>query len=120
TFSVYEGIEKLSHPGGAIEHAALGFGALGFAAVFESGALLFALHHFRASARAERRGLLDFIRRSRDPTSKTALFEDSGALVGIAIAAGGLALTQATGSRAWDGAASIVIGALLAAIAFIL
>src|SRR5207302_4700366 len=106
TFSVYEGITKVSSPGGEIESLGLGYGALAFAFVFEAGALLIAVRHFRAAARREGRSLLDYIRRSRDPTSKTALFEDTGAIVGIAIAAGGLALPQATGNRTWDGAAS--------------
>lgn len=120
TFSVYEGIQKITGGASELEHVGLGYAALAVAAAFEGGALAVALHHFRSSARAEGRSLLDFVRRSRDPTSKTALFEDTGALVGIAIAAGGLALTQSTGNHVWDGAASITIGVLLAAIAFIL
>src|SRR5439155_5924482 len=80
----------------------------------------YAVHHFRVSARAEGRGLFEFISRSRDPTSKTALFEDTTALVGLAIAATGIALTQATSNRVWDGVASITIGLLLGAIAVIL
>jgi cation diffusion facilitator family transporter len=120
TFSVYEGTEKIVSGGSALEHVGLGYLALLIAAVFEGSALAVALYHFRASARAEQRGLWEFIRRSRDPTSKTALYEDSGALVGIAIAAAGLALSSATGDRVWDGAASIGIGILLAVIALVL
>jgi cation diffusion facilitator family transporter len=120
TYSVYEGISKVASNGGHIESVGLGYAALIFAFVFEAGALLVAVRHFRAAARREGRSLFDYIRRSRDPTSKTALFEDTGAIVGIAIAAGGLALTQATGNRVWDGVASIVIGVLLAAIALVL
>jgi cation diffusion facilitator family transporter len=120
TFSVYEGISKMVHGGPEIEAVGLGYMALIFAFVFESGALWVAVHHFRASARAENRGFFEFIRRSRDPTSKTALYEDTGALVGIAIAAGGLTLAHLTGSRVWDGLASVAIGVLLAVIALIL
>ena len=120
TFSVYEGINKITSDAGPLEDVGVGYLALLFAAIFEGAALWVALHHFRASARSEGRSVWDFIRRSRDPTSKTALYEDSGALVGIALAAGGLALTQATGDHVWDGAASIAIGVLLAVIAFIL
>jgi cation diffusion facilitator family transporter len=120
TFSVYEGIQKVGGDDAPIEGLRLAFFALAFAAVFEAGALAFAVHHFRKSARAEGRTLWDFVRRSRDPTSKTALYEDSGALVGIAIAAAGLVLSHATGDRVWDGVASIAIGALLATIALIL
>jgi len=50
-------------------------------------------------------------------TVKAALFEDSAALVGLALAALGLVLRQLTGSPVWDGAASIAIGGLLVAVA---
>jgi cation diffusion facilitator family transporter len=120
TFSVYEGVQKMLHGGGALESVGLGYVALAFAAVFEAAALTVALHHFRASARAERRSLWEFIRRSRDPTSKTALYEDTGALLGIGLAAAGLGLAQTTGDRVWDGAASVAIGLLLAMIALVL
>jgi len=120
TFSVYEGVGTVTAGSAALEHVGWGYVALAFAAVFEAAALSVAVHHFRAGARAEGRGLLEFVRRSRDPTSKTALLEDSGALAGVAIAAAGLALTQWTGQSVWDGAASIAIGVLLACIAIVL
>ena len=120
TFSVYEGVSKITSPSVPLKDLGLGYFALGFAAVFEGAALGVAVHHFRRSARSEGRSLWDFVQRSRDPTSKTALYEDSGALIGIALAAAGLALTQATGNHAWDGSASVAIGVLLAVIAFIL
>jgi len=120
TFSVYEGISKVTSEGGHIESVGLGYGALAFAFVFEAGALSIAVRHFRDAARREGRTLMDYIRRSRDPTSKTALFEDTGAIIGIAVAAAGLALTESTGDRVWDGIASIVIGLLLASIALVL
>ncbi|MCW2919015.1 MAG: Zinc transporter 9 [Actinomycetia bacterium] len=50
-------------------------------------------------------------------TVKAALFEDSAAVIGLALAAAGLALSQLTGSTAWDGSASIAIGILLIAVA---
>src|SRR5262249_15606086 len=61
---------------------------------------------------------------SKDPTAKTVLFEDSAALLGIVIAAGGLYLTEhhfgpASGAF-WDGLASITIGVILAVVAFVL
>lgn len=50
-------------------------------------------------------------------TVKTALFEDSAALIGLVLAAGGVALRQVTGSAVWDGGASMAIGALLVVVA---
>ena len=66
----------------------------------------------------------EYLRESKDPTAKTVLFEDSAALLGIVIAAAGLVLTeyQVGGSAGayWDGVASILIGLVLAVVAFIL
>jgi cation diffusion facilitator family transporter len=61
--------------------------------------------------------ILDQVRSSPDTTVKAALFEDSAAMVGLGLAALGLALRQVTGSPVWDGAASIAIGVLLAVVA---
>jgi divalent metal cation (Fe/Co/Zn/Cd) transporter len=48
------------------------------------------------------------------------LFEDSAAVVGLVIAAVGLSLTEVTGNGRWDGMASVLIGLLLAAVAWFL
>lgn len=50
----------------------------------------------------------------------TVVLEDSGALLGLAIATLGLTMTLLTGNPRWDAAATLGIGALLAALAFIL
>jgi len=66
----------------------------------------------------------EYLRESKDPTAKTVLFEDSAALIGIVIAATGLVLTdyQVGGKLGayWDGVASIMIGLVLAVVAFVL
>src|SRR5580693_8511993 len=62
--------------------------------------------------------VLGHVRASPDTTVKAALFEDSAAMVGLGLAALGLALRQVTGSPVWDGAASIAIGCLLVVVAF--
>lgn len=67
---------------------------------------------------------MQYLRESKDPTAKTVIFEDSAALIGIVIAAIGLFLTEyqvPPGQGAyWDGVASIVIGVILAIVAFVL
>ena len=55
-----------------------------------------------------------------DPTSQTVLFEDSAALTGLLLALAGIGLHQLTGSAAWDGVASLLIGLLLAVVAYML
>jgi divalent metal cation (Fe/Co/Zn/Cd) transporter len=53
-----------------------------------------------------------------DPALRAVVVEDSVALVGLGIAAAGLALSQLTGSETLDAAAALLIGILLAATAF--
>jgi divalent metal cation (Fe/Co/Zn/Cd) transporter len=71
-------------------------------------------------ARTLRRGLLEQLRRSNDPTVKTVASEDSAAVAGLLLAAAGLVLHQLTGSGVFDAAASMAIGLLLAWIAYAL
>jgi divalent metal cation (Fe/Co/Zn/Cd) transporter len=61
-----------------------------------------------------------FLRLTPDTTIKAVFLEDSAALVGLVLAAIGLALAQLTGSPLWDGLASVAIGLLLLVVATIL
>ena len=115
-FSVFEGILALQH--GSSHSALLAYAVLAAAAVAEGISLFRAYSQVRGQARQRRTGLLDHVRTSPDTTVKAALFEDVAAVVGLALAAAGLALRQLTGSPVWDGAASIAIGGLLVAVAF--
>lgn len=58
------------------------------------------------------------MRLSRDPNVKMVLFEDSAALIGIALAALGIGLQAITGVELRDPLASIAIGVLLIVVAF--
>ena len=60
------------------------------------------------------------LKETRDPTVLTVLFEDLAALFGLVVAFGGIVLARVTGNVAWDGAASIVVGLALGAVAFVL
>jgi cation diffusion facilitator family transporter len=76
---------------------------------------------YRQTERAARRrgvGLRAFVRETTDPTTKTVLLEDSAALTGVVIAFAGIGLSQLTGIAAFDPIASILIGCLLAWIAY--
>jgi cation diffusion facilitator family transporter len=61
-----------------------------------------------------------FLRLTADTAVKAVFLEDTAALIGLALAAIGLALTQLTGEPVYDGAASIGIGLLLLVVAVIL
>lgn len=56
--------------------------------------------------------------RASDPIVRAIVIEDSAALIGLALAAGGLLLSGITGSSRPDAVASLLIGILLAVTAF--
>jgi cation diffusion facilitator family transporter len=90
---------------------------LAIALVAEGISWLRALRQTRGEAREAGRPVAQYVRESRDPSVKMVLFEDTAALVGIVIAAVGIALHQITGAAYWDPIASIFIGVLLIAVA---
>jgi cation diffusion facilitator family transporter len=123
SFSVYEGVKVvLSRGEGGIDNIVWSFIILGVSAVAEGTSFARA---FRQAA-PDDAGLdeisqtIDKIRRSKDPTVKTVLFEDGAAVTGLVIAAAGLGLYQVTGDVVWDGVASILIGLLLGWVAYAL
>ena len=71
------------------------------------------------NARRGSRGVWRTIRASKDPALIIVVFEDAAAVVGLAIAASGLILTEVTGSVVWDGVASVMIGVLLGTVAWV-
>jgi cation diffusion facilitator family transporter len=112
-FSTMFGGEKESNP-------LIGYIVLAIAFVLEGFSWLRAVRQVRAEAAAENRSVAEYLRLIDDPTVKTVFFEDSAALIGILLAFGGLALHAATGSALWDGLASVLIGVLLAGVAYLL
>ena len=60
------------------------------------------------------------IHTSKDPTTFTVLFEDTAALLGLIVALAGVYLAQVFNNPFFDGAASIVIGIILALVAVLL
>jgi cation diffusion facilitator family transporter len=116
-FSIFEGVLTIAR-GGRPAGAVFAFAVLAIAFVAEGSALLRALRQVRGEADAGGRTLPQQIRHSPDTTLRAVLFEDATALIGLVIAAAGLALRELTGSAFWDGAASILIGLLLVAVAY--
>ena len=114
-FSIFEGLLALGRSGS--ENPLLAYLVLAAAAVAEGTSLVRVLVQYRGEARRNQTEMLDQVRSSPDTTVRTTLFEDSAAMVGLVLAALGLALRQMTGSSVWDGAASIAIGVLLIVVA---
>jgi len=117
TFSVYEGVNKIRHPAPLVS-IKLSYLVLGLAFIFELIAWLLAAREFWRHGRG--RGILQTLEDARDPAVLTVLFEDTAALSGIVIAAGGITLAAYTGNSIYDGIASILIGVMLSFVAFFL
>ena len=109
--SIYEGINHLRHPE-PVSNPLINYVVLGLALIFEGGALYYALREFNA-ARGDL-GVIEAVRRGKDPNLFVVLFEDSAAMLGLLVAGAGVALGHVTGNPLYDGAASIVIGVILA------
>jgi cation diffusion facilitator family transporter len=114
-FSVFEGLLALTRS--SSEKPLVAYAALAVAFVAEGVSFVRAYRQVRGEARRSQRELLDHVKTSPDTTVKAALFEDTAALIGLVLAAAGVALRQLTGSPVWDGAASMAIGALLVVVA---
>lgn len=123
TYAIYEGINKLAHPHPPT-NLNWAYVILAISFVLEGASIGLAIYQEVKEAHHEGQTFAEYLRLSKDPTAKTVLFEDSAALLGIIIAAGGILLTdyQVGGAAGayWDGVASIIIGLILAVVAFVL
>lgn len=117
-FSVYEGVHRML--AGESEHGQvwIAFAVLAIGLVLEGSSLIRAVRQTDREAEASERSFGHHIRVTRDPTVKTVVFEDSAAVIGLLLAAVALGLSVLTGSALWDGLGSILIGVLLALVAF--
>ena len=116
-FSLYEGIEKLTHPH-ELESPTVAFVVLGIAVVLESLSLRTAVRESRPHRTGG--GWVHFIRHTKNPELPVVLLEDTGALAGLALALIGLGLAVATDEPRYDAIGSIAIGVLLGVIAVVL
>ena len=115
--SIYEGIHKLQHPE-AISSPYINYLVLGAAMIFEGVAWYIAYKEF--DKMKGNQSLFQAVRHSKDPTVFTVLFEDSAAMLGLMVAFVGIFIASSFGVLWADGAASIVIGLILAATAVLL
>ncbi len=109
--SMYEGVVHVLQPA-PISHPGVSYAVLALAFLFEGGSWLYSLRQFRA-AKGDL-GYYEAFRRSKDPPSFMVLFEDTAALIGIALAAAGTFGASALAMPVFDGIASILIGVVLA------
>ena len=115
--SVYEGVLHMLDPEPASD-LPIAFGVLGVAGVLEGWSTWEALKEFNLAR--GKKSILRALRDTKDAPTLIVLLENAGAMAGLAIAAGGLALAHVTGNPLWDGAASVLIGLVLGATACLL
>jgi len=114
-----EGLDRIRHPHADDHGITFNLIVLAISAAFELGiAFRPAVGEF--NRRRGGRRVWRTIRETKDPTLLVVLFEDSVAVLGLTVAAAGLVIGEVTGNTAWDGVASMVIGVMLAAVAWIL
>ncbi|MGW2299733.1 cation diffusion facilitator family transporter [Streptomyces sp. NPDC001809] len=118
-FSVYDGVHTLTQ-GEEVGDPLLSYLVLGIAFVLEGFSLRTGVRQMRAEAARSRIPFARYLRLTPDTTVKAVVMEDSAALAGLMLAAGGLLGVQITGSSVWDGVASILIGLLLVYVAWVL
>ena len=117
--SVTHGIQSLISPEPATDFA-VGYIVLALAFVLEGISFLRSVRQARPVAELLGHDLIEEVFATSDPTLRAVFAEDSAALVGIVIAAVGLAAHQATGSSTPDAVGSILVGLLLAVVAVVL
>lgn len=113
--SIYEGIDKLRHPH-AIDNVHIIYIVLGVAVLLEGLATFKAFKEFNKRRRG--RGILTALRQSKDPALFAILLEDFAAILGLFVAMIGVTIAHQLGYAEADGIASIVIGCILACVAF--
>jgi len=115
--SFYEGIIHIMAPEPVV-NAKVNYIVLGFSFLFEGSSWLVALKEFRQQK--GRQGWLEAVRRSKDPSVYTVLFEDSAALLGLIVAFAGILSAELLEMPELDGVGSIGIAIILGATAIFL
>ena len=118
--SLYEGISHIRHvaPGAELGDPTVAYIVLAISFLVEGGSFTVAIRQF-LQAKGEM-GSRQFIRRSKDPSLYTVVFEDSAAMLGLVFAFLGIFLGHTFNNAYLDGAASIAIGLLLMSVAGVL
>nr|WP_031090761.1 cation diffusion facilitator family transporter [Streptomyces sp. NRRL WC-3549] len=118
-FSLYDGIHTLLR-GEELGDPLVSYLVLVVAFLLEGFSLRTGLRQVRRAATDLDVPAPHYLRRTPDTAVKAVVMEDSAALLGLVLAAGGLLGGQLSGSGAWDGIASVLIGVLLAYVAWVL
>lgn len=115
--SIYEGVMHMRHPEPLSDPTWI-YVVLALAALFEGASFLVALRQFLQQSAG--RPFWSSLEGSKDPTVYTVLAEDGAALAGLMVAAAGVWASHSLNMPILDGAASVVIGGILASVAVLL
>ncbi|MFD7775140.1 cation diffusion facilitator family transporter [Streptomyces sp. NPDC059753] len=118
-FSLYDGIHTLI-AGEELGNPLISYIVLAVAFLLEGFSLRTGIKQARGEAERMGAPVGRYLQRTPDTAVKAVVMEDSAALVGLFLAAGGLLGGQLTGSGVWDAIASLCIGALLLYVAWVL
>ncbi len=113
--SMYQGVQHILHPE-PLTDLRLSYIVLSLAIVFEAWVLWVAAREFGKSKGDK--GVIEAVKTSKDPSLFVVVFEDTAALVGLAIALAGLIAYEVTGNMLFDGIASVLIGLVLMVVAY--
>jgi cation diffusion facilitator family transporter len=113
-FSIYEGIHKLSHPE-PVHDAWVALAVLGTSIILEGLSLTGALKEVKKKRGSK--GLLEWLKDSREAELVVVLGEDVAAISGLTLASGFILLAMITGNPIFDAVGSIVIGSILVIVA---
>jgi len=116
-FSIFKGISHLIAPT-PVSNLYVNYIVIGLAAVFEGSSLYVGVKQFEKTK--GKWGYVQAVHRGKDPSILVVLFEDSAAILSLVTAFLGIFLSHITGSHYFDGAASIIIGLILAGTAILL
>jgi cation diffusion facilitator family transporter len=114
--SILHGVNELRAPTPADDFA-VGYLVLAVSFVLEGTSLLRSVRQANSEAHALQRDLIEHVAATSDPTLRAVFAEDVAALIGLALAAAGLAARQLSGSAVPDAVGSILIGLLLVVVA---
>ncbi len=117
-FSIYEGIDKLTHPH-ELENFWIPLTVLAVAIVLESFSLRTAVRESNL-VRDKDQSWVSFVRHSKAPELPVVLLEDIAALIGLIFALFGVGLTAITGNSLFDAIGTLMIGTLLIVVAITL
>lgn len=117
-YTIYHGVHALIHGGNEIGNPLVAYIVLILGALIESVSLVIAFRD--VNRRRGELGIWEYIRNSKSPVSFTVLLEDFAAVMGMIFAFVGITLSVVLENPMYDAIASILIGALMAAVAVVL